>query len=171
MTSVPNPPVKHPAERECVKVTDIIDDALRTLRGQAKVLRSLHGDLVVDTGRRYPDGAPVVVRVSVPPNPGVIAKVTDAGATFTRTGLHCGQDGVPSEHALSVRRELLTHLSVQEHQGSVLVTTAVSRTGEAIGLLADACLTLDAAAIAARHLRSRVTYDIRFSDSGGGCER
>lgn len=145
------------SERAIIEVGDIIEPALRSLNAQARVLRSLHGDMVVDTGRRYPDGSAVVVRVSAPRNPGCIVKVTDAGMTLARIGL---QPDAPGEHALSVRRDLLAQLSVQEHQGAIMVTSGEAGAGEAIGLLADACLILEAAGIVAKHLRPRETYSL-----------
>lgn len=152
-----NTSAKYQPERPVIKVEDIIDDALYSLGTRARVLRSLHGELVVNSGRQYMDGAPVVVRVSVPSNPGCIVKITDAGVTLARVGI---QTEAPGEHALSVRRDLLAHLSVQEHQGAVMITATPNRAGEALGLLADACITLDTAALVAKHLRFRETYTL-----------
>lgn len=130
----------------------LVNAALPDMRSEIKVLRTVNYAVVVDTGRRFSDGTPVTVRVWVPPSVRSVVAVGDGGATFTRVGMY----GDAPDYVLSVRREMLEHLPVQDIRGQVVTTAKASQAAEAIALLADSCVALDVAVIVANHLRPRL---------------
>jgi len=106
----------------------------------------------VNTGRYFHDGEPLKVSLWVSRNPYKLAvAVSDNGLTFSRLGSFHAPD-----YALSVRAEILKELPVQSIVGNIVLYTPPDKVGEAINMLADACLVLDAASIVARHMRPKV---------------
>lgn len=130
----------------------LVRAALDDVQSEICVLRVVDHAVVVDTGRRFSDGTPVTARVWVPPAAQMMVAVGDGGATYTRVGMFSNAP----DYVLSVRRELMEHLPVQDIRGQVVITAKSDRTAEAISLLADSCVALDVAVIVANHLRPKV---------------
>lgn len=129
----------------------VVASALGRMRATMSVALRTEDTVVVNTGRCFPDGDPLRVRVWIPPSPGTTVAVGDGGATYARLG------STPSpDYALSVRRELLEELPVMEVRGQIVVLAPLRQVSDAITLLADSCLVLDAAVIVAKHMRPRL---------------
>lgn len=129
-------------------IRSVVNAAISRMRGGISPALSTDTVVTLNTGRSFPDGDPLRVRVWIPPEPGTTVAVGDGGATYARLGHTPTPD-----YALSVRRELLEELPVQEIRGQIVVLAPVRQVAEAINMLADSCLVLDAAVIVAKHMR------------------
>jgi hypothetical protein len=130
---------------------DVVDDALLESREMVRVERKVPGQVVIDSGRRFSDGEPVLVRVWLPTSSNTTIAVGDGCLTFARLA---GMTATP-DYAMAVREELLEHLPVRYVGGQIILTTHISRTHEAIATMADSCLAIDVAVIVANHLRPK----------------
>lgn len=130
----------------------VAGNAVIRMRGEMSVALSTDSVVTVNTGRSFPDGDPLRVRVWIPPEPGTTVAVGDGGVTYSRLG-----NAPTPDYALSVRRELLEELPVQEIRGQIVVLAPLRQVAEAITMLADSCLVLDAAVIVAKHMRPRIS--------------
>lgn len=133
-------------------LVEVVDDAMQESRDQMKIERTLAEHIVVDSGRRYSDGDPVLVWVWLPAYSNTMVAVGDGCLTFVRLA---GQTTTP-DHAISIREELLEHLPVRNAGGQIMMTTHIANTAEAIATLADSCVALDVAVIVANHLRPKL---------------
>lgn len=113
----------------------------------------VHSDgVTVATGRVFPNGDPVRLRVwALPSRPNSLV-VSDGGLTYVRVAEN---DLASPDLALSVRYDMLRNLPVQDIAGQVVVYTRPSGLAEALGMVADACLFLDTAILVAAHMRPR----------------
>ena len=131
-------------------VTPTVESALAGIRDTLRVVRTVDYAVVVDTGRQFSDGEPVIVRVWMPTkNPNMLV-IGDGGATYSRLG-HQALEA--PDYAMSVRNELLEHLPVQQIKGQIVVMSRLDKASEALTMLADCCLMLDVAVIIANHMR------------------
>lgn len=134
-------------------VTDTVENALTTVRDSLRIVRTVDYSVVIDTGRQFSDGEPVVVRAWMPTNNKESLVFGDGGATYVRLGEQATE---APDYALSVRRELLEHLPVREIKGQIYVMSKLRDAAEAMTLLADSLLMLDVAVIVANHLRPKI---------------
>lgn len=151
-----NPTTKEILESAATKrydLDEVIGDAMQQAINPMVVVRKVHDKVVIDSGRRYSDGEPVLVWVWLPAYSNTLVGVGDGCLTFVRLA---DQTKAP-DYAMSVRAELLEHLPVRDAGGQIMMTTHIANTAEAISTLADSCVALDVAVIVANHLRPKTS--------------
>lgn len=127
-------------------------EAVKRTHDRFIVLRTVGYAVVLDTGRNFYDGTPVTARLWIPTEGKSMVVVGDGGQTYARLGE--AANSAP-DYAISVRNEILEHLPVQDILGQVAIMAKVGQASEAISILADSCIALDVAVIAANHLRPK----------------
>lgn len=140
------------AEPDLGIVAKHVEAALVDIREELQVKNIGEDAVIVSTGRTFPDGDAVYLRVWALPNRPSTLVVSDGGVTYARVGEN---ELATPDLALSIRYDMLKHLPVQDIGGQVVVYTKPNGLAEAIGLVADSCLFLDTAILAAAHLRPR----------------
>lgn len=135
------------------EVTETVEKALAEVRDSLRIVRTVDYSVVIDTGRQFLDGTPVLVRAWTPTHSPDTLVFGDGGVTYVRLGELAEE---APDYALSVRRELLEHLPVQEIKGQIYVIAKTSQAAEALTMLADCCLMLDTAFIVANHMRPKL---------------
>lgn len=134
-------------------VTETVEKALAKVRESLRIARTVDYSVVIDTGRQFSDGTPVMVRAWMPTSAKDTLVFGDGGITYVRLGELA--ETAP-DYALSVRREMLEHLPVREIKGQIYVVSKLDQAAEAMTLLADCCLMLDVSVIVANHLRPKM---------------
>lgn len=129
----------------------IAQEAVKRVQDRFRVLRVVGYAVVIDTGRNFYDGTPITARLWVPPKSPKTVVVGDGGQTLARIG----ENGCAPAYAMSVRRELLDELPVQDMMGQVAVMAPANKAAEALSVLADSCIALDVAVIVAKHHRPK----------------
>lgn len=140
------------AEPDMTLVAKQVNAALVDMRDEL-VVRDIGQEAVtVTTGRTFPDGDRVYLRVWTLPNRKDTFVVSDGGVTYARVGMN---ETETPDLALSIRYDMLKHLPVQDIGGQIVVYTRANGLAEAIGLVADSCIFLDTAVLVATHMRPR----------------